>query len=291
MNFIKSIFKRSPESITTTESTPTNVEESQIPTMEWNDADMLSNVNVDSKEDFRTPEKEEKPLLVSESGAKVMDGLENVPMKLELMNQFNLEIRLIKEIEPYIKTIFDGKLQLFNKNRAIVNEWVKKYLPQEWKEILAERDLYCRKRSGLPTNIKEIRARADDIMQKVKYRVDVIRDNIAWDKVQVGVSKVGGCSAEDEDESLDIPIEKMELRALTRPPVRFDPSPPPSTRPPSPPRRSGDIVVHRATAVILNLAEVVQEQQFAPPLPEDDEMSDISGLTIETVDAIPFFNN
>jgi hypothetical protein len=241
---------------------------------------------------FTTPEKA-KPADLSETDAVIRAGLENVPNKHELMHHFNMTETLVAEIAPHIKAIFDGKREYFDKKRSIVNDWVKDYLPQEWQNALAERDQYKGKRSGLPENIKEIRDRADEIMEKVKYRVNVIRDSVEWDKRRVGVSTdlAGGCATKDgvdDDESVDISLAKMQLRANPKPPVRLDPSPHPSTRPQSPPRRSGNIVVHRATAVILNLAEVVQEP---PPLPEDDELSDISGLTIETVDAFPFFNN
>ena len=230
-----------------------------------------------------------------------MDGLERVPMKFELMRHFNMESTLIKEMEPYFKEIFDGKLANFNKNRAIVNEWVKKYLPQEWKDALAERDKHSRKRSGLPPDIKQIRDRAQVIMQKVKYRVDIIRDSIEWDKIRVGVSSAGGCAAEDEDtECADIPFGKMELRSNLKPPVRLDPSHVPSMRTPSPNRRRESGVVHRATAVVVNnnTPVFISEQQVFAAVPEEDDMntvisdlSDLSFPSIHTVHANPLDDN
>ena len=297
MNFFKSIFTKSPE-ITTSVSNPPTDEQSRISTLERTAIESLTT----ETDPFATPEKA-KPADLSETDAIIRTGLENVPNKHELMRHFNMTERLVAEIAPHIKAIFDGKREYFDKKRSIVNDWVKDYLPQEWQNALAERDQYKGKRSGLPENIKEIRDRADEIMEKVKYRVNVIRDSVEWDKRRVGVSTdlAGGCATKDgidDDESVDISLAKMQLRANPKPPVRLDPSHVP--RPASPPRSGSNRVVHRATAVVINNNNPVfiSEPQVVAAVPEEDDLntvisdlSDFSFPSIDTVHANPLDDN
>ena len=138
-------------------------------------------------------------------------------------------------------------------------------------------------------------------MQKVKYRVDAIRDNIEWDKVRVDVSSSGGCVAADEDkECADIPLKKMELRSNVKPPVRLDPSPVPSTRPPSPNRRRESGVVHRATAVAVNnnTPVIISKPQVVEAVSKEDELNTIISVlsylsfpSIHTVHTNPLDDN
>lgn len=267
--------------VSESDSIQTTAEKSNIIEAESTFNDSFSESENDS---FATPEKA-KSIDLSETDAVIWIGLENVPNKNELMNHFNLTDVLVSEISPYIKSIFDGKLDNFNKKRAIVNEWIKKYLPEEWQNALAERDKYTRKRSGLPANIKQIRDFADEIMEKVKYRVNVIRDKVEWDKKRVGVSPdvLKGCALKDDaniDESVDIPLEKMELRLNPKPPVRFSPDDTNNTRrrSPSPSRSRG---IHQATAVVISdtVPIVVNPQEIVVAIPDDDDMSNISDLT------------
>jgi len=311
MNFFRSIFK-SPQS--TTVQTPRVERESQIAepevttqfttvqTPREEESEIAEPERNVTNSNFTTPVKE-KPADLSETDASLWTDLENVPNRHELMRHFNMTEVLVKEIAQYIKPIFKGKLEIFNKKRAIVNEWVKEYLPEEWREQLAERDKYKGKRTDLPENIREIRDRADEIMIKVKYRVNLIRDSVEWEKERVGVS-AGGCRASSSDEVDDIvnSLEKMDLRPNPRPPVRLDPSPAP-TRPRSPPRNR---VIHQATAVAVISPVVVIAQERVPVsrMPEDDEStigeaSTISDLTpddvslpsIDTVEALPLSSN